>query len=113
MAALRMTLIFSASLLIPALTLRADRIVLRNLDPDRLYPVYGDASEVGFAAQSQGKFYLAVDSDTISAVVGNYPMALTDTELARCFEVNRDRLGICVALLDEGEAEKFGDIQKK
>jgi len=58
------------------------RELLRNLDPDRLYPVYGDSSTVVFDAQSQGKFYLALDSDTIHLLVGNYPMSFNDTELA-------------------------------
>jgi uncharacterized repeat protein (TIGR01451 family) len=58
-----------------------DRL-LRNLDPDRYYPVYGDESTVVFDVESQGKFYLALDSDQIQAVVGNYPLSLTDTELA-------------------------------
>ncbi len=56
--------------------------LLTNLDPDRYYPIYGDASEVVFDVQTSGKFYLALDSDTISAVIGNYPLALSDTELA-------------------------------
>jgi len=59
-----------------------DRL-LTNLDPDKLYPVYGDSSTIVYDAQSQGKFYLAVDSDEFHLLVGNYPIALTDTELAR------------------------------
>ncbi len=58
-----------------------DRLIT-NLDPDRLYPVYGDSSSVVYDAQAQGRFYLAVDSDEFQAVVGNYPMSLTDTELS-------------------------------
>jgi len=56
--------------------------LLTNLDPDRYYPVYGDDSSVVFDVQSQGKLYLALDSETIQALIGNYPLALTDTELA-------------------------------
>jgi uncharacterized repeat protein (TIGR01451 family) len=59
-----------------------DRL-LTNLDPDKLYPVYGDSSTIVYDAQSQGKFYLAVDSDEFHLLVGNYPLALADTELAR------------------------------
>jgi len=59
-----------------------DRL-LTNLDPDKLYPVYGDSSTIVYDAQSQGKFYIAVDSDEFHLLVGNYPIALSDTELAR------------------------------
>ena len=56
--------------------------LLTNLDPDKMYPVYGDGSTVVFDAESQGRFYLALDGDDIHAVVGNFPLSLTDTELA-------------------------------
>ncbi len=56
--------------------------LLTNLDPDRYYPVYGDGSTVVYDVESQGKFYLAVDSDTMSGVVGSYPLTLNDTELS-------------------------------
>jgi uncharacterized repeat protein (TIGR01451 family) len=54
----------------------------RNLDPDRLYPIYGDSSTVVYDAQKRGRFYLAVDGEELQAMVGNYPLSLTDTELA-------------------------------
>ena len=56
--------------------------LLRNIDPDKFYPVYGDGSERVYDVESEGKLYLALDSDEIHALVGNYPLALTDTELA-------------------------------
>jgi len=58
-----------------------DRL-LTNLDPDKLYPVYGDSSSVVYDVQSQGKFYLALDSDDLHLLVGNYPLNMTATELA-------------------------------
>jgi uncharacterized repeat protein (TIGR01451 family) len=58
-----------------------DRL-LRNLDPDRFYPVYGDGSEVVYDAESEGKLYLAVDGDELHLLVGNYPVDLTDVELS-------------------------------
>ncbi len=58
------------------------RTLLTNLDPDRYYPVYGDNSTIVYDTQSQGKFYLAVDSDTIHSIVGNYKLNLSDNELA-------------------------------
>lgn len=58
------------------------RRLLTHLDPDRFYPVYGDSSTVVYDVESQGKFYLALDSETIHLVVGNYPLSLSDNELA-------------------------------
>ena len=68
--------------LLGELGLDAGRKLLTNLDPDRYYPIYGDASTVVNDAESRGKFYLAVDSDTIHAVFGDYPLSLNDTELS-------------------------------
>lgn len=53
-----------------------------NIDPDKFYPIYGDASAVVFDAQSQGKFYLAIDGDDLHLLVGNYQTGMNDTELA-------------------------------
>lgn len=53
-----------------------------NLDPDKLYPVYGDSSTIVYDTQSQGKFYLAVDSDEFHLVMGNYQLSMNNTELA-------------------------------
>ncbi len=57
--------------------------LLTNLDPDKIYPVYGDSSTVVYDTDSRGKFYLALDSDEFHALVGNYQISLSDTELAR------------------------------
>ncbi len=53
-----------------------------NLDPDKLYPVYGDSSTLVHDTESQSKFYLALESDEINAIVGNYAVGFNDTELA-------------------------------
>ncbi len=58
-----------------------DRL-LTNIDPDKAYPVYGDSSTIVYDTDSQGKFYLAVDSEEFHLLVGNYALNLTDTELA-------------------------------
>ena len=58
-----------------------DRL-LTNLDPETLYPVYGDSSTLVYDAQSQSKFYLALESETVTALIGNYALNFTDTELA-------------------------------
>jgi len=59
-----------------------DRL-LTNLDPDRLYPVYGDSSTLVHDTESQGKLYLALESDELQLLLGNYPLDLGGDELAR------------------------------
>ena len=44
-------------------TMEGTEALARKLDPDRLYPVYGDAGTVTWDAESQGKFYLALEAD--------------------------------------------------
>jgi outer membrane protein OmpA-like peptidoglycan-associated protein len=56
--------------------------LLTNLDPDKFYPVYGDSSTIVYDTQSQGKLYLAIDSDEFHLLVGNYQLNISDTELA-------------------------------
>jgi uncharacterized repeat protein (TIGR01451 family) len=64
------------------LTAQDNDRLLTNLDPDSLYPVYGDSSTLVYDAQSQSKFYLALESETVTALIGNYALNFTDTELA-------------------------------
>jgi outer membrane protein OmpA-like peptidoglycan-associated protein len=61
---------------------RDNNRLLTNLDPNRIYPVYGDSSTVVYDTDSQGKFYLALDSDELHFLLGNYALNLNDTELA-------------------------------
>ncbi|MEL7450878.1 MAG: OmpA family protein, partial [Pseudomonadota bacterium] len=56
--------------------------LIANLDPDTMYPVYGDNSTLVFDAQSRGRFYLAIESQQLDALVGNFPINLSETELA-------------------------------
>jgi uncharacterized repeat protein (TIGR01451 family) len=56
--------------------------LLTNLDEDKLYPVYGDSSTIVYDTESQGKLYLAIESDEFNALLGNYQINLNDTELA-------------------------------
>ena len=51
----------------------ADLTTLTDVD----YPAINDAGTVVFDAQSQGKLYLALDSDTIHLLVGNFPVSMT------------------------------------
>ena len=57
-----------------------DRLVT-NLDPDTVYPVYGDESTLVYDTDSQGKLYLALEGEQLNAIVGNYALNFTDTEL--------------------------------
>lgn len=62
---------------------REKKELFRNLDPDKYYPVYGDASTVNYdATDTQGMLYLAVEWDKSKAMWGNYETGITDTELA-------------------------------
>lgn len=58
-----------------------DRL-LTNLDPDRHYPVYGDSSQLVYDTESQGKLYLALDSEELRLLLGNYQLDLAGGELA-------------------------------
>jgi len=55
--------------------------LVTNLDPDTIYPVYGDDSTLIYDTESQGKLYLALEGEQLEAVVGNYALNFTDTEL--------------------------------
>ena len=51
---------------------KPDRNVLfRDLDPERWYPVYGDASMVGFEARSNSRLYLRLDKDRHYVMYGD------------------------------------------
>ncbi len=58
-----------------------DRL-LTNLDPDKLYPVYGDTSTLVYDTESQGKLYLALESDELQLLLGNYRLDMAGGELA-------------------------------
>jgi OmpA family protein/glucodextranase-like protein len=58
-----------------------DRLLV-NLDPDRLYPVFGDSSVVTHGGPAGGRFFLAVEGDGLRASVGDFPIALDEVELA-------------------------------
>lgn len=55
--------------------------LVTNLDPDTIYPVYGDDSTLVYDSESQGKLYIALEGEQLEAVVGNYALNFTDTEL--------------------------------
>ncbi len=59
------------------------RNVLRRLDPDRYYPVYGDDSTTYSDTDTQGRFYFRADWDRSSATWGNFHTGFTGTEFAQ------------------------------
>ncbi len=46
--------------------------LFRDIQPDRFYPVYGDASVRGFDAQSTGRFYVRVDKNRSYLLYGDF-----------------------------------------
>ena len=55
--------------------------LLRNINPDKYYPVYGDDSSIVDGAPTQGKFFLKVQKDNSYAMWGNFQTSWTGTEL--------------------------------
>ena len=58
------------------------RQLLRRLDADRFYPVYGDDSTTVEDAPTQGRFYLKVEKDDSHVLWGNFATQITGTEFA-------------------------------
>lgn len=58
------------------------RQLLRRLDADRFYPVYGDDSTVVEDAPTQGRFFLRVEKDDSHVMWGNFATQITSTEFA-------------------------------
>ena len=56
--------------------------LLTNLDPDKLYPVFGDSSAVENSALAGGRLYVGLQGDAVRASLGNFPIALDEVELA-------------------------------
>jgi len=58
------------------------RQLLRRLDGDRFYPVYGDDSTIVEDAPTQGRFFLRVEKDDSHVMWGNFATQITSTEFA-------------------------------
>ena len=57
--------------------------LLRNIDPDMYYPVYGDDSTIVDDAPTQGKFYVKLEKGDSSIMWGNFKTEWTGTELTQ------------------------------
>lgn len=59
------------------------RDLLRRLDPDDYYPVYGDDSTTVEDAPTRGKFYVRLERGDSHVMWGNYKAKIAGTELMR------------------------------
>lgn len=57
--------------------------LLRRIDPDRYYPVYGDDSTIVDDAPTQGKFYVKLEKGDSHIMWGNFQTQWTGTELTQ------------------------------
>ena len=55
--------------------------LITNIDPDTVYPVYGDDSTLVYDTDSQSKMYLALEGESFDTVIGNYALSFDDAEL--------------------------------
>ncbi len=62
---------------------RDPQSLLRRLDPDDLYPTYGDDSTIEETAPTSGRFYARVEKDNNHVLWGNYRAALHGAEFIR------------------------------
>lgn len=64
-------------------TSKDPQYLLRRLDPDRYYPVYGDDSTIVDDAPTQGKFFVKIEKGDSHAMWGNFQTTWTGTELTQ------------------------------
>lgn len=64
-------------------TSKDPRYLLRNIDPDAYYPVYGDDSTTVDDAPTQGKFYVRLEKGDSHVMWGNFRTAWTGSELVQ------------------------------
>lgn len=62
-------------------TAKDPRALLRRLEPNAYYPVYGDDSTVVEDAPTSGKFYVKLEKDDSHIMWGNFQTKLTGTDL--------------------------------
>lgn len=83
--------------------------LLRNIDPDAYYPVYGDDSTVREDAPTQGRFYVRLEKGDSHILWGNFKTRWSDTELA---QYARGLYGAHARYRSE-EATSFGERRTK
>lgn len=91
-------------------TTREQKELSKVIDPNKYYPIYGDASQADYSAQdTQGPFYALVEWDRSSVKWGNYDTDFKDTTLAT---YKRTLYGGRVAL-ESLSTTQFGDPDTK
>lgn len=55
--------------------------LLAHIDPEKIYPVYGDDSQLEYDTPRRGKFYLALESAEFQVLAGNFNTRFGDAEL--------------------------------
>lgn len=83
--------------------------LLRNLDPNRYYPVYGDDSTLVEDAPTRGKFYIRVENGDNNIMWGNFKTEITGTDFVR---YDRGLYGARVQLKTP-ESTRFGERRGK
>lgn len=81
------------------------RRLLRRLDPDDYYPVYGDDSTLVEDAPTKGKFYVRLERGDSHVMWGNYNTSITGTEFLRA---ERGLYGASAVYRSE-ESTSFGE----
>ena len=81
------------------------RSLLRRLDADRHYPIYGDDSTTVEDAPTQGRFYVRIERGESQVLWGDFHVRMSDSELIR---QNRGLYGARLRLHTEGQTS-FGD----
>jgi hypothetical protein len=81
------------------------RQLLRRLNRDQYYPVYGDDSTLVEDAPTQGRFYLRVNKADSQLVVGNFTTSVNGAELA---QLDRGLFGALVDL-NSKSVTSFGE----
>ncbi len=78
------------------------RSLLRRLDPDRYYPVYGDDSTTVDDAPTQGKFYVRLERGRSHVMWGNFHTRITGTDLV---QYNRGLYGAKLQWIDPAQTQ--------
>lgn len=86
-------------------TSKDPRYLLRNIDPDAYYPVYGDDSTTVDDAPTQGKFYVKLEKGDSHVMWGNFQTAWTGSELV---QYSRGLYGLRARYVSEA-ATAFGE----
>ena len=60
-----------------------DDMLFRKIEPEKYYPIYGDASELEFNAASRSGTYLRLDHRKYTAMLGDFQTDLGDKEFTR------------------------------